>query len=112
MKSLAQKTTSFFLEHGIIDPNQTEWCTYALELRFERTFAFCIFSLLGILLHKFIETMIFLFVLSFIRSKTNGYHVSSFIGCFIRSLICILIGVIGGSYLPLQIGRASCRERV
>ncbi len=103
MDNWANKIARYFVTHNIITLDQFEWCTYSLQVRLERTFAALIFFLIGSFTHQLIESFIFLFTFSFIRSKSNGYHIDSYIGCLIQSIICFILGMMMGQGLRFPV---------
>lgn len=91
MEGIAQRLTRSFLRRGIITPDQTEWCCYTLENRLVQWSALIIMTVAGTLLAGFVQTVLFLWAVRFLRRRTNGYHAQTFWECLIKSLLCEVI---------------------
>ena len=81
LHSLAEKIAVFLFDEK--DKYPLEIYTYGMELLISSILETVILLILGILLNKFIETLIFIFAFSAIRFFTGGYHAKTYSGCAI-----------------------------
>lgn len=101
MEGLAQRLTRSFLRRGIITADQTEWCTYILECKLGQGLAFAIMVVVGTMLAGFLQTVLFLWGICFLRKRTNGYHAQSYLECLAKSLGCEVICLLAAPLLPV-----------
>lgn len=101
MEAIAQRLTRSFLRRGIITENQTEWCAYILECKLGQGLAFAIMAVVGTMLAGFLQTVLFLWGICFLRKRTNGYHAQSYLECLAKSLGCEVICLLAAPLLPV-----------
>lgn len=99
MQTAAKKITNYFLQIGLIEPHQSEWCIYILESRLVTLFSLPILILLG----SFIAPLKIVIALNigmlYLRPRINGFHSKTFIGCFITSTILELSSLLAINFL-------------
>ena len=88
LHSLAEKIAVFLFDEK--DKYPLEIYTYGMELLISSILETVILLILGILLNKFIETLIFIFAFSAIRFFTGGYHAKTYSGCAIVTVFVYL----------------------
>lgn len=92
--------------HGIINPESIEVYVYGFELVFSFAFSTAIILLIGILLSRLLETVVFLTIFVLLRSFTGGYHAKTFIKCAVvtfSTYLSVIILSMFVSRLPLYI---------
>lgn len=101
VEAIAQRLTRSFLRRGIITENQTEWCAYILECKLGQGLAFAVMAVVGTVLAGFLQTVLFLWGICFLRKRTNGYHARSYLECLVKSLGCQVICLLAAPLLPV-----------
>ena len=101
VEAIAQRLTRSFLRRGIITADQTEWCAYILECKLDQWFAFAILAAVGTVLAGFLQTVLFLWGICFLRKRTNGYHANSYLECLAKSLVCTVLCLLTAPHLPV-----------
>lgn len=101
MEAIAQRLTRSFLRRGIITADQAEWCTYTLECKLDQWLAFSIMAVVGTVLAGFLQTVLFLWGICFLRKRTNGYHARSYAECLTKSLLCEAACLLAAPHLPV-----------
>ncbi|MCM1061673.1 MAG: accessory gene regulator B family protein [Eubacterium sp.] len=66
---------------------------YGLEILLIKYLFFSAALIIGILMHSFLECLIFIIFLSTIRSKTGGYHADTRIQCFVQSMLTFVFAL-------------------
>ena len=89
--SLSRSITKCFIQEGIIDEEDEELYEYSFSALFEMGSNILIALLLGILLHKFVMSLLFLIIMIPLRSCAGGWHAKTSVQCFILS-ICYYLG--------------------
>ena len=95
MEVTAKKVSLYLFRRGFVQEDQLDWCCYLLEKNILRCFSFLVLFLVGARLFSPIQTVLFLFSLSFLRSRTNGYHAKSFCHCLMSSITCEVVCLAG-----------------
>lgn len=85
---LAEKLTKHLVSNGIVTENDSDWLRYGIERRLTTIIIGCPFFILAILLTNLCTSVSFFLSFYFLRSRTNGFHSKSVIGCLIISLLC------------------------
>lgn len=86
MKYCVDRIVRYCFKNGLISESQIPWLRYSIEKRLSSIIGIIPFALLALLLSDF--GCAFCFILSFcvLRSRINGYHSKTLIGCILVSL--------------------------
>lgn len=90
IKSLSNKITSFLVCNNSIDNEDSEICSYGLEVLISSLINLVIVLFIGFILAKFIQTVVFVACYCSIRQFSGGYHASSHWKC-IFTFLCMYI---------------------
>ena len=77
IKSLSDKITSFLVCNNSIDNEESEVCSYGLEVLISSLINLVIILLIGAILGKLMQTVVFVACYCSIRQFSGGYHASS-----------------------------------
>lgn len=91
---IAEKMVNTFLKNQVIDKENTEAYKYGMELLVSQVISIGVVLILGILLGRMWETLLFLIFFIAIRVYAGGYHASCYRNCimgFAISYIGILV---------------------
>ena len=75
--SISKKLASYLSRKNIIDKDKKEIYQYGYEVLISGLIGFAIVIILGILMNRFIESLLFLGVFVPVRQLTGGYHADS-----------------------------------
>ena len=106
LHTLSNRMATRLANHGIINSESIEVYVYGLELVFSFFFSSVVILLIGILLSKVWETIVFLTIFVLLRSFTGGYHAKTFTRCAIvtfTTYISVIVLSIFVSYIPLYV---------
>lgn len=91
MISLLSKSIALFLcRKAIIDNEKVSVCQYGFELIISTIIGFLLVAVSGIMLGKFLESMVFYVLFIVVRLFTGGYHANTHLKCKLTLLVCCL----------------------
>lgn len=93
IKHLSNKITSLLVCNNSIDNEDSEICSYGLEVLISSLINTVIVLLIGFILGKFIQTIVFIACYCSIRQFSGGYHASSHGKC-IFTFLCMYIATV------------------
>ncbi len=99
LHTISERFASRFARHGIISHDSIDVYVYGLELIFSFFASTSVILLIGTILSKIIETLIFLSVFVVLRSFTGGYHAKTYLRCAIVTYSTYLSVIICSSYI-------------
>ncbi len=97
-----------FIDLGIIEKDKRDNYLYGAEFLIMKVVGVIIMATIGILSHKYIETVVFYVSFSCLRNYTNGYHSKKLRLCIVESmitysLICFILSEVLRDYIyPLH----------
>lgn len=94
IEQLANTISGLFLSKNIIKENDLSIYTYGMEILISEFISTIIAYCIGIVTHKLFQTMLYLFVFSFIRVYTGGYHASTHRNCIILFNFLLVITIL------------------
>lgn len=94
IKSFANRVTYFLIDNNSINIEDGEVCSYGFEILISSLINSIIVLSLGIILNKFIQTIIFIICYCSIRQFAGGYHANSHKKCIFTFLLMYLITII------------------
>lgn len=98
IRKLSALISSRFIKNNIISENAKEVYQYGIEITISSFIGFTITCIIGLLLHAFIQTMIFYITFVLLRSMTGGYHAKTYLKCnFIFSIITLFVMIFSKS---------------
>ena len=83
-----EQLVEYCIRRGYISEKQAPWLNYALKKNIATLFASFPILMLTSYLATPVAACFFYFSFGWIRSRTNGLHAKSFIGCMVASLFC------------------------
>lgn len=88
--------TQYCIRNGIIKEDDADWFRYGLSKRLSTIAVAIPFFLLAMLLTDFATACSFYIAFFFLRTKTNGFHAETVLGCLAVSLVsevllCIIL---------------------
>ncbi|MDR1753344.1 MAG: accessory gene regulator B family protein [Eubacterium sp.] len=90
MNLLSLKITEIFLSEKIISDEDIDIYVYGFEMVISNIITVIITILTGVLFGNLFDAFIFYTVFSSTRRFSGGYHASTYIGCKITYIICIV----------------------
>lgn len=93
IKSLSNKITSLLVGDNSIDNEDSEVCSYGLEVLISSLINTVVVLLIGFTLGKFMQTVVFIVCYCSIRQFSGGYHASSHGKC-IFTFLCMYIATV------------------
>lgn len=91
MEKLLDEAIDFIKENvKTKSDEEIEIIRYGLEIFFLKIFFFAITLVVGIIMHSFLECLIFNLLFSSVRSFAGGYHAPTRKKCFFESLVVIV----------------------
>ena len=104
---LSHKLTVLLCRKMQIDEDEAELYELGIEVLISTGFTSAVIILVGILLHRAMESLIFLACFMTLRNYSGGYHAKTRTGCFATSIACYLSSA-GAAFLAGRFsGRAS-----
>ena len=94
IKSLSDKITSFLVCNNSIDNEDSEICSYGLEVLISSLINLVIILLIGVILGKLMQTVVFIVCYCSIRQFSGGYHASSHGKCIFTFLCMYIVTVL------------------
>lgn len=79
------------VKRGYVTEKQAPWLSYALKKHMSSLVATIPILILASLLTTPITAWSFYFSFSWLRSRTNGIHAKTFMGCMVASLFCVFV---------------------
>lgn len=106
---LTRKIVSYFLAKNYIAENQVEWCEYVVAQKLCAVVLLPIMIGAGCLVAPLWQVIVLNIGVYYLRSRTNGFHAESIVGCLVFSSLCeaaALKAVAVFSAMPLWISVA------
>lgn len=91
MKYCIDKIVRYCYKNGYISENQVPWLRYSIEKRLSSIIGIIPFAFLALLLSDFWCALYFILSFCFLRSRINGYHSKTLVGCLFISLATELL---------------------
>lgn len=100
MRSICEKFTDILIENKQCDPNDKELVIFGLASAIEIIGNIISTLIIGFCLKVTLESIIFLFSFSFIRTYTGGYHAEKASTCYAMSSSIIIVVLITCKIIP------------
>ena len=89
---LIVKIVDSMINTDIISKDDKEAYVYAYTITLEKVLTLITISIMGVVLNRRVNIIIFLCTFMFLRRRTGGFHLETFDQCFIgTNLICVII---------------------
>lgn len=102
---LIVKIVDSMINTDIISKDDKEAYVYAYTITLEKVLTLITIGIMGVVLNRLVNIIIFLCTFMFLRRRTGGFHLETFGQCFIgTNIICIIIEVcdfIWLKYMPV-----------
>lgn len=102
---LIEKIVDSMINTDIISKDDKEAYVYAYTITLEKILTLITIGIMGVVLNRLVNIIIFLCTFMFLRRRTGGFHLETFGQCFIgTNIICIIIEVcdfIWLKYMPV-----------
>lgn len=83
LEKVSDRIAALLVSQGIIPEEDSDIYSYGLALIISFLFNTVVMLIVGALVHRFIETLLFLAVFVLLRSFTGGYHADTFLKCML-----------------------------
>lgn len=97
LHALSNRMAARLKNRGIINDENIDVYTYGFELLFSFLFSTSVIILIGTIMSKILETLVFLSIFVILRSYTGGYHAETYAKCtvvtFSTYILVILLTV-------------------
>lgn len=93
IKLLSDKIAYFLEGRNLIESEDNEVCSFGLEVLISSLINSILVLTLGIILNKFLQTLVFVGCYCYIRQYSGGYHASSHTKC-ILTFLCMYLATI------------------
>lgn len=103
IENIAEDITFILLKNQIIDIDDRDTYIYGLEIILSSLVVTGTLLTVGIILNKFLLTLIFIFVFVILRSFTGGYHSQKFQSCLVISLTIYASELLLNHIMPASI---------
>lgn len=91
MESICRKIAYYCYEKGYIELEDVNALRFSFELYITQLITFLSMFFIGILLNRFIETIVYSIFFCTLRKKVNGFHAKTFLGCYTLSIINFVV---------------------
>lgn len=112
MNHIFEYIVDYLIKNSIIKESDKELYAYGIHLMFSSIVDISIVLIASILIHRFIETLMYLFAFIPLRIYTGGYHADSEIRCFIVFIITFILFILSVMFIPTnmywKISAVSC----
>ncbi len=79
---------------SVILEDESEMYVYGIQILIERVFAFALIFGLAVIMHRFLEVLLFITSFSIVRKYSGGIHCKRFIDCLMASVAVSFSGVV------------------
>lgn len=91
MQTIINAIVMHCIANGYVSEQQAPWLKYGLEKRLTGLLVTVPFLLFGFFLSNIPTTIAYYVGFRFLRSRTNGLHAKTVLGCFLASMLCELV---------------------
>lgn len=88
---IAKELAKYCKDSGYVTQEQLPWLQYILEKRLSTLLIFIPVFAVGACLTSPVSSCLFLVSFLYLRERTNGFHADTFLGCFLGSLLSVLV---------------------
>lgn len=86
MERIAKGISHWFLDRGYILEEQEDQLRFGLEVFLSNGFSFLTILLIGFLLHRTLDTFIYVCVFIILRTYDDHYHADTFLKCYLLTV--------------------------
>lgn len=90
---ISECISNFLIKNNVIKADEKEMYKYCISGFLEMSFNVIITIIIGVLKHKFVETIIFLCLIIPLRRLSGGYHAEKSSTCFILSIFIYILTI-------------------
>jgi len=94
IERLANSITDFLIREQGVSEKMKEWYVYTFVRMLENIISIGSLLILGIILGKFIQTVLFLIFFVSLRQRTGGFHFEQYWHCYVGSMLIYLAVVV------------------
>lgn len=91
MTRIAKNITRLMVDESVVDEEDREYMSYAMELLLEKAISIASIILVAILANKFVESVLFLATFCTLRKYTGGFHFKRFGICYFASVFLYVL---------------------
>lgn len=91
MNKVAQRIVELLVNHKFLNRRRKEEYVYVVEILLEKTITFGTLIILSFLFSNVLQTIVFLFTFMNMRGRTGGFHMSSYKGCWLSTVILYIV---------------------
>ena len=85
LERLVEKIVNELISNGFLTANKQEEYIYSFTCFIETAISSVVFLLMGLFLHQFIPTLLFMLFFSNIKKRCGGLHANTYVGCLSSS---------------------------
>lgn len=87
MEQTAKRLVAHWVQKGILDESEAEWCVYGLLSRITTASTLSVVVILGAIVSNFLYALVFTTAFLFLRVRTNGHHAKTYLACLFHSIL-------------------------
>lgn len=106
LHALSNRMAARLKNRGIINDENIDVYTYGFELLFSFLFSTSVIILIGTIMSKILETLVFLSIFVILRSYTGGYHAKTYAKCTVvtfSTYISVILLTVFIEFVPKSI---------
>lgn len=97
---ISRSVVNLYIRKGAVTEEYRDAYQYGVELILSTILDDLLVLGIGFLIHRWIESILFLAIISTVRIYTGGYHANSYLGCTVATvcnyLVCVLLQYLTG----------------
>ena len=93
LNSLARRIANFILTQKSIEENMFSIYIYGIELLISSVLGVLLVVVVGLVLGRFIDSLLFLLSFIFLRKYTGGLHCNSYMACNVMTVLTFVVAV-------------------
>ncbi|MDD6207692.1 MAG: accessory gene regulator B family protein [Clostridiales bacterium] len=93
MHYIVERLTEEIILYGFLEKEKKEEYVYGLEVFAEKIVSYGILFVLALWMHMLMPSLLFLGFFFVIRTRTGGYHASSYQACLLSSIIILVMSM-------------------
>lgn len=103
MEKIAKRLAAYVIQKGTIEENEREIYEYGFSIAMEMLLCVLVCFSISMILHTFVEGILFFVIFIPLRSYAGGLHLSNYWSCFSLSCLAFFIIMMLGKYLEFPI---------
>lgn len=92
-KDMIERFVDLLIARQILEKSKKDEYVYVLTLFVERTFTYGFLFAIAFLFHKVLPAIIFMLSFILLRRTTGGYHLQSYLGCLLGTIVIFIVSL-------------------